>query len=124
MDGGGGVRDYDWLPTEITRPQPYSMGPLLRWAPLHAVPQLPAVSSVRLDLGDGVIRSCLVAPRSVQMAARAQGIRDVMMIRPKGIELVNPKLESTAARIARHQSEADRINALADEVVSELGVEA
>ncbi len=77
------------------------MGPLLRWASLRAVPQLPAVSVMRMD-GRGPERdilTCLVAPRSVQMAARAKGINAVMMIYPRGIELVNPRLAPTSSEV-------------------------
>lgn len=123
-----------WLPMELTRLQPYSLCPLFGPLGLHEVaPMLPPQTVARIDdvastggIGGGAEReilTCLVAPRPVQMAARKQGINAVIMIRPKGIELVNPRLEATADRIARHQSEADRINQAVGEVVQALGVE-
>jgi len=85
------------LPDELIRNQPYSMGPLLRWAPLGAVPQPPASPSAPMDRfrAEAAIAMCLHAPRSVQREARNRGINAVMMIRPRGIEMVNPALAPT-----------------------------
>lgn len=101
---------YAWLPVEIIRPQPYSMGPLMRWVSPQRVPQGPATSIVALDRApngqpggkpERDILTCLIAPRSVQSQARRAGVNAVIMIRPKGIEIVNSKLTSTAESIER-----------------------
>lgn len=99
------------LPDELTRAQPYSMGPLLHWAPLHKVPQVPSTASVRIDRWQADIAQCLVAPRAVQKLARAAGVNQVIMIYPQGIEKVNPAL----AR--RQEAAADNlVDALAREL--------
>jgi hypothetical protein len=82
-----------WLPDELTRAQPYSMGPLLRWASPRQVPQLQANPIRRMANPERDILTCLVAPRDIQMSARSEGVDAVIMIRPKGIEKF-PDLQS------------------------------
>lgn len=78
--------------------QPYSMGPLFRWDMRNltklAVP--PMSTLVNVDRSEHMIRMCLVAPARVQRAAQHAGVTQMVMIRPKGIELVNPKLRRMA----------------------------
>jgi hypothetical protein len=75
--------------------QPYSMGPLLRWNRyLLGVMAVPPMSTlVNVDRSEHMIRMCLVAPARVQRAAQAAGVTQMVMIRPRGIELVDPRLK-------------------------------
>lgn len=69
--------------------QPYSMLPLFARTghdPRYASPAMSTLIAV--DRSELSIRMCLIAPTSVQRAAQAAGIRAMVMIRPKGIELV------------------------------------
>lgn len=79
-----------WLPPEVGGAcQPYSMLPLLRRTGHDLKYASPAMSTVvPMDRSELSIRTCLVAPSSVQRAAQAQGVTAMVMIRPKGIELV------------------------------------
>ena len=92
------MSDYrDWLPAELTAAHPWSMGPLLRWASPRQIPQIQGNGIMRMERqgAERDILTCLVAPRSVQQEARKQGVNAVMMIRPRGIELVDPRLEAS-----------------------------
>ena len=76
---------YKWLPAQMSNPQPYSMGPLLRWDPhfMRLFPESP--SSRRMDFPLAAIQTCLVAPSSVQREAQARGEQGIMMIRVPGL---------------------------------------
>lgn len=69
--------------------QPYSMLPLFARTghdPKYASPALGTLTAV--DRSELMIRMCLVAPTSIQRAAQAAGVKAMVMIRPKGIEIV------------------------------------
>jgi len=74
-----------WLPPEIGRSQPYSMGPLTRWDDTMAriSPALGAV--VSMDRPDMAVKTCLVAPAAVQRQAQRSGIGAIMMVRVPGL---------------------------------------
>lgn len=83
--------------------QPYSMLPLLARTGhsfAYASPAMGALVPVdRSDLRNPYNRGtslpivmCLIAPSSVQRAAQAAGVKAMVMIRPRGIEIVeNPQ---------------------------------
>jgi hypothetical protein len=79
--------------------QPYSMLPLLARTGHDVKYASPALGTfIAVDRSDfnnprngGVslpIRMCLIAPTYMQRAAQAAGIRSMVMIRPRGIEIV------------------------------------
>lgn len=86
------------LPPEIGGViQPYSMIPLFRKLGHDLRYATPASSTAMYaDRSEISIRTTLVAPTSVQRWAQAQGMTGMLMIRPRGIEKVNPSLRSTA----------------------------
>lgn len=90
-----------WLPPEVGGVcQPYSMLPLLRRTshnPDYASPVMGTLVSV--DRAELSLRMALVAPSKVQRAAQQAGMTQMVMIRPKGIEKVNPALTPTAEAI-------------------------
>lgn len=79
-----------WLPPEVGGAcQPYSMLPLFRRTghdPQYASPATSTI--VPMDRSELSIRMALVAPSYVQRAAQSAGVTAMVMIRPKGIELV------------------------------------
>ena len=90
--------------------QPYSMLPLfarLGHDPRYASPALGTL--VPMDRSELSIRMALVAPSTVQRAAQAAGVTQMVMIRPRGIEKVDPRLTPTAQAI---QNIADKIEGL------------
>lgn len=90
--------------------QPYSMLPLLARTghdPRYASP--PMGTLVAVDRNELSIRMCLVAPSNVQRAAQAAGVTQMVMIRPRGIEKVDPRLTPTAQAI---QNIAEQIEGL------------
>lgn len=90
-----------WLPPEVGGVcQPYSMLPLLRRTGHREEYASPAMGTlVPLDRSELSLRMALVAPSKVQRAAQQAGVTQMVMIRPKGIEKVNPVLTPTAAAI-------------------------
>jgi hypothetical protein len=83
-----------WLPQEVVGTQPYSMWPLVhrvmgRYPSLEADVMMafpPVGTFYSIDLEAQRILGCLIAPPSVQRAARKAGINMTMVIKPKGIE--------------------------------------
>jgi len=74
-----------WLPAEISRAQPYSMGPVSRWNP-EMMRVSPATGTVtRMDRPKINVRLMFVAPASVQRDAQRVGERGIMMIRAPGL---------------------------------------
>ena len=100
-----------WLPPEVGGIcQPYSMLPLfarLGHDPRYASPALGTL--VPMDRSELSIRMALVAPSNVQRAAQTAGVTQMVMIRPRGIEKVDPRLTPTAQAI---QNIADQIEGL------------
>ena len=92
--------------------QPYSMGPIFRWnmATLTQVAVPPMSTLVNVDRSELMIRMCLHAPGYVQRAAQMQGVKAMVMVRPKGIELVNSKLKRREVPASRNV--LDRIDGL------------
>lgn len=69
--------------------QPYSMLPLFARTghdPRYASPAMGTLTAV--DRSELMIRMCLIAPTSIQRAAQAAGVKAMVMIRPKGVEIV------------------------------------
>jgi hypothetical protein len=112
-----------WLPAELTRAQPYSMGPVLgcptRCQRLMIMPA--AGTSQRLDNPGVFIAGAFIAPAAVQRAAQATGERALIMEYPKGLRealgLVPPEAErspSPAERVLteNQQSFVDALLAL------------
>lgn len=76
------------------------MLPLLRrtgHSDQYATPSMGTL--VPMDRSELSLRMALVAPSRVQRAAQYAGVTQMVMIRPRGIEKVNPALTSTAAAI-------------------------
>lgn len=100
-----------WLPPEVGGVcQPYSMLPLFRRTghdPAYASPAMSTV--VPMDRGELSIRMALVAPSYVQRAAQAQGVQGMVMVRPRGIEMVEGV---GAQRVARSTRLTDVIEGL------------
>lgn len=92
-----------WLPPEVGGAcQPYSMLPLFRRLghdPKYASPAMGTL--VPIDRSELSIRMCLVAPSNVQRAAQAQGVKAMVMIRSKGIELVEGAAAHHVAKSTR-----------------------
>jgi hypothetical protein len=86
--------------------QPYSMLPLFARTghdPKYATPAMGTL--VPLDRSELSIRMCLIAPSYVQRAAQAAGVKTMVMIRPRGIELVKNAGANPLPRLAlaRHR---------------------
>lgn len=95
-----------WLPPEVGGAcQPYSMLPLLRRTGHREEYASPAMGTlVPLDRGELSIRMALIAPSKVQRAAQEAGVKQMVMIRPKGIEKVDPRLRSTSEGLSDGES--------------------
>lgn len=100
-----------WLPPEVGGVcQPYSMLPLFRRTGHDPAYASPAMSTVMLmDRGELSIRMALIAPSYVQRAAQAEGVTAMVMIRPRGIELVE---SAGAQRVVRSTRLSDVIEGL------------
>ena len=74
------------LPEQLTRMQPYSMGPLTRWDPVMMA-AFPANGTIAMiDEPVKAAKMMFIAPMSIQRQAYNAGERAIIMQRPRGWE--------------------------------------
>lgn len=73
------------LSYEMSRAQPYSMGPASGWDP-EVMRISPAQgTNFNIDRPEFLVRTCFVAPAPIQRAARERGINGLIMMRAPGL---------------------------------------
>lgn len=78
------IGDDEWIPRELLRSQPYSMGPVLGYRePMMLLP--PVGTSIRLDNPQIPIMTCLMAPLSLRRAWMAAGNKGTLRRKIPGL---------------------------------------